>query len=45
MTLKDINDNVINAVLFSSDNWNKAQTVYIVALDDDDVLNDQITIP
>ena len=44
MTLKDINDNVINAVLFSSDNWNKAQTVYIVALDDDDVLNDQITI-
>ena len=44
MTLKDVNDNVINAVLFSSDNWNKAQTVYIVALDDDDVLNGQITI-
>ena len=34
----------MNTLLFSSENWNKAQTVYVVALDDNDVVDGPITM-
>ena len=44
MTLKDFNNKVINTLLFSSTNWNTEQTVYIVAIEDNDVINGLITM-